>query len=98
MPKLATVQDREAYLREFLAEVHDDVDAAREAEGWTAVSKLAALALKIRDELDALRPPKRDASELTEAELAERLARAVRVLPAEHLEIIEAALAERRVH
>src|SRR5690349_20438647 len=94
----SATQDRATYLEQLLTEIHDDIDAARENDSYTAVARLTALAVKVRAELDAARPPKRGVGELSPAELAAKLAKGVRKLPPELLPLIEEALAERRVH
>ncbi len=95
MADLASTTDRLDYLGELLREVHGDIDAAREEEGWTAVSRLASLALTIRNEMDKLREDRAVASGLPVSELAARLAEAIRALPSEHLPVIAEALASR---
>lgn len=91
---------RRNYLIGHLNGAEKDLDEARAAGSWQAVSHLRRQALQIRAELDEIEaaeeaaPPPEKA--MTEDELVARMAKALRVLPLRHLdplaEVIRARL------
>ena len=87
----------EAYARQ-LREMEDDLDAAREHNGWSAVASLHNAVRQVRKQLIDLLPPDEDEEQMdmTPAEIAQALAGGILELPDDVLPVIESALRERR--
>ena len=97
--KRPEARGRSRYLTESLREVHNDIDAARAVNSWSAVAALRRQALQVRAELDEIKRAedahKLEEHRLTDAELVEEIVAALEILPVSVVEDIMEACEQR---
>jgi hypothetical protein len=90
--------DAITHLRMQLQEIETDLEAARQSNGWSAVASMHNAMRQVRKQLIELLPEDQDdpVEEMSAEEVAEAIAAGILELPDKCLDVVDAALAERR--